>query len=68
MVRVSGVMIAPPTPWKARAAISSWIDGASAAAADPRVKMPIPATNMRRRPKRSPSAAPVSRRTAKVSV
>jgi hypothetical protein len=42
--------------------------GASAAAADAAVKAPRPTRNMRRRPKRSPSAAPVRRNTAKASV
>ena len=68
IVSVSGVTIAPPTPWKARAAISQSVDGASAAAADAAVKMPTPRMNSRFRPKRSPSAAPVSRKTANVSV
>ena len=67
-VSVSGVTIAPPIPWTARAAISASIEGASAAAADAAVKMPRPRMNIRRRPKRSPSAAPVRRKTAKVSV
>ena len=68
IVSVSGVMIAPPTPCAARAAISAWALGASAAAADEIVKMPRPIASMRRRPKRSPSAAPVRSRTANVSV
>jgi hypothetical protein len=42
--------------------------GASAAAADPAVNRASPAVNIRRRPNRSPSAAPVSSSTAKVSV
>ena len=68
IVRVSGVTIAPPTPCTARA-MSSWFAVvASAAAAEAAVKISRPTTNMRRRPKRSPSAAPVSRSTAKVSV
>src|SRR3954464_13828243 len=67
-VSVSGVTIAAPAPWRARAAISAPADGASAAPADAAVKMARPITNMRRRPKRSPSAAPVSSSTAKVSV
>ncbi len=67
-VSVSGVTIAPPTPCRARAAISAPIDGASAAAADPSVKMPIPIRNSRLRPNRSPSAAPISSSTAKVRV
>ena len=41
---------------------------ASAASAEATVNMPRPITNMRRRPKRSPSAAPVSSSTANVSV
>ena len=49
-------------------AISTPAVGASAAAADASVKIPRPITSMRRRPKRSPSAAPVRRSTAKVSV
>ena len=68
IVSVSGVTIAPPTPWTARAAISHSIDGASAAAAEAAVKMPRPITNRRRRPNRSPRAAPVIKSTAKVSV
>ena len=67
-VSVSGVTIAPPIPWTARAAISASIEGARAAAADAAVKGPRPKMNIRRRPKRSPSAAPVRRKTAKVSV
>jgi hypothetical protein len=44
------------------------IEGASAAAAEAPVKIVSPTANSRRRPNRSPSAAPVSRKTAKVSV
>ncbi len=68
IVRLSGVTNAPPTPWMARATISTSLDGARAAAAEAAVKMARPMTKMRRRPKRSPSAAPVSSRTAKVRV
>ena len=67
-VSVSGATIAPPRPWIARAAISASVEGASAANADATVKTPIPMRNIRRRPKRSPSAAPVSRNTANASV
>ena len=67
-VSVSGVTIAAPAPCSARAAISAPVVGASAAAADAKVKRARPMTNMRRRPNRSPSAAPVNSRTAKVSV
>ena len=59
---------AAPAPWNARAAISAAAFGASAAAAEPSVKMPSPTMNIRRLPKRSPRAAPESIRTAKLSV
>jgi hypothetical protein len=65
---VSGVTIAPPTPCTARAAISAPIDGASAAAAEPTVKIAIPIRNRRLRPNLSPSAAPIRSSTAKVRV
>src|SRR5262249_2744932 len=60
--------IAPPIPCTARAAISQSADGASAAKADAPVKSATPIMNKRLRPKRSPSAAPVSRNTANVRV
>ena len=63
-VSVSGVTIAAPTPWEARAAISVAVEGASAAAAEDSVNRAIPAMNMRLRPKRSPSAEPVKSSTA----
>ena len=67
-VSVSGVTIAAPAPWMARAAIRASVPGASAAAALASVKIERPTRNMRRRPKRSPSAAPESSRTANESV
>ena len=67
-MRVSGVTIAAPNPCNARAAISASIDGARAARADAPVKMPSPIPNIRLRPKRSPSAAPVISSTAKARV
>jgi hypothetical protein len=67
-VSVSGATIAPPSPWIARAAISASVEGASAANADAPVKIAIPMRNILRRPNRSPSAAPVSRKTANASV
>ena len=67
-VSVSGMTIAPPRPWTARAATRASMVGASAAAADAAVKSAIPSTNIRLRPNRSPSAAPVRRNTANVSV
>ena len=68
MVRVSGITIAPPSPCRARARLSASTVGASAAPIEPSVKMPTPMAKTRRRPKRSPSAAPVRRSTANVSV
>ena len=68
MVSVSGITIAPPSPCTARATFNISTLGASAAATEPSVKIAIPIANMRRRPKRSPRAAPVSKRTANVSV
>ena len=68
IVSVSGITIAPPRPWTARAASSTPIVGASAAAAEAAVKIVIPIANSRRRPKRSPRAAPVRSSTANVSV
>ena len=67
-VSVSGSTAAAPAPWTARAAISAAVVGARAAAAEASVKMPRPMPNMRRRPKRSPSAAPVRSSTANDSV
>ena len=68
IVSVSGVTIAAPRPWRARATTSISIPLESAASTDAAVKMDMPITNMRLRPKRSPRAAPVRSRTAKVSV
>jgi hypothetical protein len=67
-VSVSGITIAPPTPCTARATLSASTLGASAAATEPSVKIARPSANILLRPKRSPSAAPVSRKTANVSV
>ena len=68
MVRVSGVTMAPPTPWMARARMRISVVGASAASAEPPMKMAMPIRKTRLRPNRSPSAAPVMSRTAKVRV
>ena len=64
-VSVSGISTAPPAPWTMRAAISISLPVDRAAAAEERLKTSRPPTNMRRRPKRSPRAAPVSMSTAK---
>ena len=63
-VSVSGVTAAAPAPCTARAATSRPVLGASAAAAEATVNSDRPARNMRLRPNRSPSAAPVSSSTA----
>jgi hypothetical protein len=62
----SGITNAAPAPWADRAAINHPILPDSAQAVDATTNNPIPAANIRRRPNRSPSAAPVSSRTAKV--
>src|SRR5262249_31474369 len=53
-------------PWTARAAIKKPALLASAQAADAATNRARPATKVRRRPKRSPSAAPVKSSTAKL--
>ena len=68
IVSVSGVTIAAPMPWRARATISISMPVESAASTEASVKIDMPITKRRLRPKRSPSAAPVSSRTANVSV
>jgi hypothetical protein len=68
MVSVSGITSAPPMPCSPRAMSSCVADCASAASADATVNSESPSAKMRRRPNRSPSAAPVRSSTAKVSV
>ena len=63
-----GMMAAAPAPWTARAAISTPTLGASAHTADAAANRASPAAKTRRRPSMSPSAAPVSSSTAKLSV
>ena len=65
-VSVSGTSTAPPAPCTTRAAMSSPAPGDSAAMTEPAVKIASPRTYMRRRPNRSPSAAPVSIRQPRV--
>lgn len=67
-VSVSGIMIAAPTPWTARKAISSLIPGERAAAAEAPVKTASPVRKSRRRPNLSPRDAPSISSTAKVRV
>jgi len=59
-------MTAAPAPCTARAVISQPMPGASAHAADAAVNSPMPAPNIRCRPNRSPSAAPVISSTARL--
>jgi len=67
-VKASGITSAAPHPCTARAAISQPMLGDSEHAAEAAENRPRPATYMRRRPKRSPSAAPVISSTAKLRV
>ena len=64
----SGMIMAPPAPCTARAAIRTEMLGERAAAAEASVKMAMPSTKIRRLPNRSPMAAAVSSRTANVRV
>jgi hypothetical protein len=64
-VRVRGITMAAPAPCSPRAAMRVPTLGATAAAAEAAVKTARPRQNMRLRPNRSPSAAPVSSRQAK---
>jgi hypothetical protein len=61
-------MIAPPTPWIARAALRKAMSPASAHSTDATVNSARPAVNRRRRPKRSARAPAVSTVEARASV
>ena len=67
-VRLSGMTSAAPRPCTLRAAIRRPLEVARAAPSEPAVKIARPSAKTRRRPKRSPSEAPVSRSAANVSV
>ncbi len=54
-----GVSSALATPCSARAAISAWIEGASAHSSDATPKPPTPSAKTRRSPYRSPSEPPI---------
>ena len=54
-----GVSSAPATPWSARAAISTPIEGASAHSSEAAPKPATPSVKMRRSPKMSPSEPPI---------
>ncbi len=56
---ICGIMAAAPAPWTNRAPISTPMSGASPQASEASVNTPTPSRNIRRRPIRSPSRAPV---------
>ena len=60
--RITEVAIAPPKPWRNRAAISASWDSASPQASEATVKMAVPARNTRLRPRRSPRRPASSRK------
>lgn len=64
----TGITMAAPAPWTARAAINHPAPVARAHAADAAVNNPRPAMNTRRRPSRSPAAAAGISSTAKLRV
>ena len=68
IVRLSGMTMAAPRPWSARAATSRPAVGAIAQAAEAMVNSVNPIVKIRRRPRRSPRAAAVMMPAAKASV
>ena len=64
----AGMTSAEPAPCTVRATMSVPVSGASAQTTEASVNTPSPAANVRRRPNRSPAAAPVISSTAKVKV
>ncbi len=68
MLRVAGMISAPPIPMNARVAISTPADPDSALASDPVPKITRPAVSALYRPNRSPSDPAVSSRPAKTRV
>ena len=56
---ICGMVAAAPAPWTNRAAMSTPALGANPHTAEASVKTATPATNRFRRPRRSPSRAPV---------
>ena len=64
---VLGSMRAPPIPCTTREPMRNVVAGARAHRTEPPVNSARPAMNILRRPKRSPSVPPVSRRLAKAS-
>jgi hypothetical protein len=64
---VCGFRSPEPRPWRIRERLSISTLGASPASSEPRVKIPTPITNMRRRPVASPSRPAGTSRIAKAS-
>ena len=56
---ICGIIAAAPAPWTNLAAISTPMPGASPHVSEASVNTPTPSRNIRRRPTRSPSRAPV---------
>jgi hypothetical protein len=67
MARMFGMRSAPATPWASREATRTPGLGATPHIAELAVKSASPSENVRRRPIRSPSRAPETRKTAEVS-
>ena len=59
MLMICGIIAAAPAPWTNRAAMSAPMSGASPQASEASVNTATPSRNIRRRPARSPSRAPV---------
>ena len=68
IARLTGTTMAPPQPWMTRAQSRKPTPGASAASADPATNTPSPTTSIRRRPNRSPKAAPAINIDANVTL
>ena len=66
--REAGAITAPPSPWIARAAISTPCESASPPTSDAAENSTSPLTNTRRRPSRSAARPPSSRKPANVTV
>ena len=62
-----GAIIAPPTPWTARAVSSQACEVAKPPASEAAENSSSPATNIRRRPSRSPARPPSSSSPPKVT-
>ncbi len=61
---ICGMVAAAPAPWAKRAMMSTVMPGAKPQTAELSVNSAMPARNIRRRPARSPSRAPVIRSIA----